>query len=72
MGLQRACSWLDVSCWVLFGGLFEMKKNSVGARLREAEGKKVIYSAIGKGGHLHGLQTLSKMHLVFCEGKLRG
>ena len=34
----------------LFGGLLEMKKNFVGARLREAEGKKVIYSAIDKKG----------------------
>ena len=34
----------------LFGGLLEMKKNFVGARLREAEEKKVIYSAIDKRG----------------------
>lgn len=34
----------------LFGGPLELKKNFVGARLREAEGKEVIFSATDKRG----------------------
>lgn len=45
----HARALMFLSGW-LFGGLFEIKKNSVGARLREAEGKKVIYLAIDKRG----------------------
>lgn len=54
----------------LFGGPLELKKNFVGARVREAEGKQVIFSATDKRGSPTWTKDFAERALsLLCEGK---
>jgi len=56
----------------LFGGPLEMKKNFVGARLREAEGKEVIQSATDKRGSPTWTRDFAERALELLEKKTGG
>jgi dTDP-4-dehydrorhamnose reductase len=56
----------------LFGGPLEMRKNFVGARLREAEGKEVIRSATDKRGSPTWTRDFAERALELLEKETSG